>query len=136
MTTYLVLIPRCIITGLKVRNFFKNLFLVGGSLLYNVVLVSAIQQRQSAIRYVQSYLILCDPTDCSMPGFSVHQQLQSLLQLMSIESVMPSNHLILCHPLLLLSSIFPSIRIFFNESVLRIRWPKFWCFSFSIKSFQ
>ena len=57
---------------------------------------------------------------------------QSLLKLMSIESVMPSNHLILCHPLLLPPSIFPSIRIFYNESVLRIRWPKCWTFSFSI----
>ena len=57
---------------------------------------------------------------------------QSLLKLMSIESVMPSNRLILCHPLLLLPSIFPSIRVFSNESVLRIRWPKYWSFSFSI----
>ena len=56
---------------------------------------------------------------------------QSLLKLMSIKSVMPSNHLILCHPLLL-PSIFPSIRVFSNESVLCIRWPKFWSFSFSI----
>ena len=57
---------------------------------------------------------------------------QSLLKLMSTESVMPSNHLILCCPLLLLPSIFPSIRIFSNESVLHIRWPKYWNFSFSI----
>ena len=57
---------------------------------------------------------------------------QSLLKLMSIESVMPSNHLILCHPLLLLPSIFPSIRVFPNESVLHIRWPKYWSFSFRI----
>ena len=56
----------------------------------------------------------------------------SLLKLMSIESVMPSNHLILCCPLLLLPSIFPSIKVFSNESVLRIRWPKYWSFSFSI----
>ena len=55
-----------------------------------------------------------------------------LLKLMSIEFVMPSNHLILCHPLLLLSSIFPSIRVFSNESAFRIRWPKYWSFSFSI----
>ena len=55
-----------------------------------------------------------------------------LLKLMSIESVMPSNHLILCCPLLLLPSIFPSIRFFSNESVLHIRWPKYWSFSFSI----
>ena len=57
---------------------------------------------------------------------------QSLLKLMSIELVMPSNHLILCHPLLLLSSIFPSIRVFSNESALYIRWPKYWSFSFNI----
>ena len=56
----------------------------------------------------------------------------SLLQLTSIESVMPSNYLILCHPLLLLPSIFPSIRVFSNGSVLHITWPKYWCFSFSL----
>ena len=57
---------------------------------------------------------------------------QSLLRLMSIESVMPSNHLILCRPLLPLPSLFPNIRVFSSESVLRIRWPKYWSFSFSI----
>jgi len=57
---------------------------------------------------------------------------QSLLKLMSTQLVMSSNHLILCHPLLLWTSVFPSIRIFFNESVLHIRWPKYWSFSFSI----
>ena len=57
---------------------------------------------------------------------------RSSLRLTSIESVMPSNHLILCHPLLLLPSIFPSIRVFSNEPVLRSRWPKYWSFSFSI----
>ena len=56
---------------------------------------------------------------------------QSLLKLISIKSVMPSNYLILCHPLLLLPSVFPSIRVFSNESVLRIRWPKYWSFSIS-----
>ena len=61
--------------------------------------------------------------DCSMPVLPVHHQLPELLKLMSIESVMPSSHLILCHPLLLLPSIFPSIRVFSKESVLRIRWP-------------
>ena len=58
---------------------------------------------------------------------------RSLPKLMPIESVMPSNHLILCHPLLLPPSIFPSIRVFSNESVLHIRWPKYWSFSFSMK---
>ena len=80
----------------------------------------------------QSCPTLCDPMDCSMPGFPVHHQLLESTQTMSIESVMPSNHLILCRPLLLLPSIFPSIRVFSNESALCIRWPKYWSFSFSI----
>ena len=79
---------------------------------------------------------LCNPMDCSTPGFLVLHYLQSLLKCMSIELVMPSNHLILCHPLLLLPSIFPSIRVFSNESVLHIRWPKYWSFSFSISPFK
>ena len=61
---------------------------------------------------------------------------QRFFKLMSIETVMPSNHLILCHPLLLLPSIFPNTRVFSKESVLRIRWPKYWNLSFSISSFQ
>jgi len=74
----------------------------------------------------------------STPWTAAHQaslstsSSQSLLKLMSIESLMPSNHLILCCPLLLLPSIFPSIRVFSSESALRIRWPKYWSFSFSI----
>ena len=80
----------------------------------------------------QSCQALCDPMDCSTPGLPVHHQLQSLLKLMSIESVMPSNHLILCFPLLLLLSIFPSSWVFSNESALRIRWTKYWSFSFRI----
>ena len=63
---------------------------------------------------------------------SIHYQLRGLLKLMSIESVIPSKHLILCRPLLLPSSIFPTIRVFSNESALHIRWPKYWNFSFSI----
>ena len=78
----------------------------------------------------QPCLTLCDPMDCHMPGFPVHHQLPELAQ----ESMMPSNHLILCHPLLLLPSIFPSIRVFSSESDLYIRWPKYWSFSFSISS--
>ena len=61
---------------------------------------------------------------------------RSLLKLMSIKSVMPSNHLILCHPLLFLPSVFPSIRVFSNESVLHIRWPKYWRFSFTISPYN
>ena len=71
-----------------------------------------------------------NPMDCSMPGFPVHSR--SLLKLMSIELVMPPNQFILCRPLFLLPSIFPSIRVFANESILCIRWPKYWSFSFSI----
>ena len=76
-------------------------------------------------------LTLCDPTNCSTPCFLSITNSQSLLKLMSIESVMSSNHIILCHPLLFLPSIFPSINVFPNESALRIRWPKDWSFSFS-----
>ena len=75
---------------------------------------------------------LCDSIDSSTPGSPVHHQLQSLLKLMFIESVMPSNHLRLCHPIVLLPSIFPSIRDFSSESALLIRWPRCWSFSFSI----
>ena len=73
----------------------------------------------------------CNPMDYSTPGLHITNS-RSLLKLMSIESVMPSNHLILCRPLLLPPSIFPSIRVFSNKSVLRIRWPKYWSFRFSI----
>ena len=76
---------------------------------------------------------LCDPMDCSTPGFPVlHCFPWSLLKLMSNELVMPSNHLILCCPLLLLPSIFPSISVFSSESALHIMWPKYWSFSFSV----
>ena len=68
----------------------------------------------------------------SMPGLPVHHKLPESTQPMSIESVMPSNHLILCCSLLLLPSIFPSIKVFSNESALHIRWPKYWSLSFSI----
>ena len=75
---------------------------------------------------------LCDPMDCSIPGFPVLHHILELPQLMSIETVMPSKHLILCRPLLPLPSIFPSIRAFSNQTALCIRWPKCWSFSFNI----
>ena len=78
---------------------------------------------------VQLCPTLCDPMDCNTPGFPVLTNSWSLLKL---TLVMPSNHLILCRPLLLLPSIFPSTRVFPNESALRIRWPKYWSFSFNI----
>ena len=76
---------------------------------------------------VSSVAPLCLTLDCSVPGFPVHHQLPEL-------GWLPSNHLIFCHPLLLLPSVFPSIRVFSSESVLHIRWPKYWSFSFIISS--
>ena len=80
----------------------------------------------------QSCLTLCNPMNCSTPGLPVLTNSRSSLKLMSIELVMPSGHLILCRPLFLLPPIPPSIRVFSNESTLRMRWPKYWSFSFSI----
>ena len=84
--------------------------------------------------YIQllSCIWLCNPIDYSMPGLPVHHQLPQSTKPMSIESVMPFNHLILYCPLLLLPSILPSFSVFSNESVLCIRWPKYWSFTFSI----
>ena len=80
---------------------------------------------------VHSCPTLCDPMNCSMPGLPVHHQLPEFAQTHVHRSVMPSSHLILCHPLLLLTPIPPSIRVFSNESTLLMRWPKYWSFSFS-----
>ena len=89
--------------------------------------ISSVQFSHSVV----SWLFATPWTAARQASLSITNS-QSLLKLMSIMSVMPSNHLILCHPLLLLPSIFPSIRVFSNESVLCIRWPKYWSFSFSI----
>ena len=80
----------------------------------------------------QSRLTLCNPMDCNMPGFAVHHQLMELAQTHVHRIGDAMQPFILCHPLLLLPSILPSIRVFSNESVLRIRWPKYWSFNFSI----
>ena len=96
---------------------------------HNEVSSHANQNQISSVTW--SCLTLCDPIDCSTPNFPVHHQLLSLLKLMSITSVIPANHLIVCHPLLLSPSIFPDIRVFSNEPVLPIRWPKYWSFRFS-----
>ena len=80
----------------------------------------------------QSCQTLCDPMDCSTPRIPVHHQLPDFTQTHVYQVSMPSSHLILCHPLLLLPPIPPSIRVFSNESTLRMRWTKDWSFSFSI----
>ena len=81
---------------------------------------------------------LCNPMDCSTPGYPVLHYLPEFDQKwsLSIESMMPSNRLILCHSLLLLASVFPSIKVFSNEWVLCIRWPKYWSFSFTINPYN
>ena len=82
--------------------------------------------------FAQSCPTLCNPMNCSMPASLSITSCRSLPKLTPIESVMPSSHLILCRPLLLLTPIPPSIRVFSNESTLRMRWPKYWSFSFSV----
>ena len=96
---------------------------VSPSLLYpylasKIILISRLQEAIQFSSVIQSCLTLFDPMNHSMPGLPVHHQSQSSPKLMSIESVMQSNHLILCYPFLLLPSVFPSIRVFSNESVL------------------
>ena len=90
----------------------------------------------SSVKFSQSCPTVCDPMDCSMPDPLSITNSWSLLNFMSIKLVMPSNHLILCHPLLSLPSIFPSIRVSYewahHEWALHIRWPNYWNFSFSI----
>ena len=88
-----------------------------------------VEKSQLFCSITQSYLTVCDPMDCSTPGFPILPY--TLLKLMSVESVRPSNHLILCH-LFLLPSVFPSIMVFSSESALHIKWLEYWSFSFSI----
>ena len=89
-------------------------------------------EAQIVLLLLLSPVQLCGPVGCSTSCFLALHYLLSLLRLVSVESVMPSNHLILCRPLLLLPSVFPSIKVSSNESALCIRWPKYWSFSFSI----
>ena len=96
------------------------------------VVVKTLGSDSSVSSVALSCLTLCDPMNRSTPGLPVHHQLPELLRFMSIESVMPSSHLILCSPLLLLPPIPPSIRVFSNKPTLLMRWPKYWSFSFSI----
>ena len=90
------------------------------------------EQSVSSIQSLSCIRLFVIPWTAACQAFLFIINSQSLLKLMSIESLIPSNHLTLCHPLLLLPSVFPSVRVFSNESVLHIRWPKCWNFSFSI----
>ena len=102
---------------------------------YGIVTVQSLSRVQLfATPWTAVCTTLCNPKDCSTPGFLFFTNSQILLKLTSIESVMSSNHLILCCPLLLLPSIFPSIRVFCKESVLCIKWPKYWSFNFNVSS--
>ena len=94
--------------------------------------VTSLQTQIQFSSVAQSCPTVCDPMNHSTPGPSVHQNSQNSLKLLSIKSVMPSSHLILCRPLILLPLIPPSIRVFSNESTPHIRWPKYWSFSFSL----
>ena len=88
--------------------------------------------RFSSVQLLSRVRLFVTPWTTACQAFLSITNSRSLLKLMSIQSVMPSNHLILCHPLLLPPSIFPNIRVFSNESALHIRWPKYWSFSFSL----
>ena len=105
-------------------SLVSNLVYLGGGI---SVQFSSFQSLSRVRLFVTPWTVACQ---ASLSTTNSH----SLLKLMSIKSVMPSNHLILCRPLVLLPLIFPSIRVFSNESVLHIRWPKYWSFSFSISS--
>ena len=100
--------------------------------MYEILLKEVYSPHLTAYKLDCVYYQFSSVTQSCLTGDGHITNSQSLLKLMSIKSVMPSNHLILCRPLLLLPSVFPSIRVFSNESVLHIRWPKYWSFSFSI----
>ena len=99
---------------------------------YALLLFSFSSVQLSSVTQSLSDSTLCNPMNCSTPGLPVHHQLLESTQTHVHQSVMPSNHLILCRPLLLLPSIFASIRVFSNSSALHIRWPRYWSFSFNI----
>ena len=108
--------------------------LVGGS--QELILMSHLGKPPSvqfgSVQSLSHVRLFATPGTAARQAFQSITNSRSLLRLMSVALVMPSNHLILCHPLLFLPSIFPSIRVFSNESVLHIRWPKYWSFSFNI----
>ena len=111
----------------KAREFQKNIYFcfIDYAIAFDCVQFNSVQSLSRVQLFTTPWT-----TACQVPLFITNSR--SLLKLFSMESVMPSNHLILCPPLLLLPSIFPSIRVFSNESALRIRWPKYWSFTFNI----
>ena len=123
------MIQRMLATGSLVPlPFLNSTWTSGSSRLMYYWIFSSVQFSS----FAQPCPTLCDPWTAACQASLSITNYRSPPKPMSIESVMPSNHLILCHPLFLLPSIFPSIRVFSNESALRIRWPKYWSFSFSI----
>ena len=106
--------------------------LVNIAIIYSFFFLQWKLLRYTLVHSLSCVQLFATPWTAGMPGFPSFTISRSLLKLMSFESVMPSNHLILCRPLLLLLSIFPSIRVFWNESALHMRWPKYWSFSFNI----
>ena len=100
--------------------------------LYECIINYILSKKSCCCSVTQSFLTLCGPWTAACQAYLSFNIFQNLLKLMSIDWMMPSNHLILCHPLLFFPSLFPSIRVFSSESALRIRWPKYWSFSFNI----
>ena len=136
-----LLFGRTVLSILHFNSFILKLILCGVvtiivlSILYRMVLKEPTGPHERDHQSVQSLSrvqLFVTPWTAAHQAFLSITNFWSLLKLMSIELVMPSNHLILCHPLLLLPSVFPSIRVFSNESVFCIRWPEYWSFSFSI----
>ena len=110
---------------------FKDCYKIGYNILWNIIIGIVISIHFSSVQSLSLVQLFATPWTAAHQASLSITNFQSLLKFMSIESVMPSNHLILCCTLLLLPSIFPSIRVFSSESALCIRWPKYWSFSFS-----
>ena len=123
-----------ICTKLTPLEFTERITLLKVSLLEKPKEMESQWRRFSSVQSLSHVWLFVTPWTAAFQASLSITNSQSLPKLMSIESVMPSNHLILCHPLLLLPSIFLSIRVFSNESALRIRWPKYWTFTFNISA--
>ena len=112
-------------------SLFYNNFLSLLSLFFTLRKMNNILPVKDSVQFssvTQSCLTLCDPMNRSTPGLPIHHQLPEFTQILVHQSVMPSSHLILCHPLLLLPPIPPNIKVFSNDSALGMRWPKYWSF--------